>query len=407
MANQINTNTGVIQKAMAAGMAEQGSPFKDNASKVYKDAYKKDINGYEGGDSFNIAKEAIYDAIDGMVEGTDISALGAEFKEEKFSVTVNSNPIVVPKFTDKELTFELDRSSTDGLKRLTKPVSRGLNVKSEKNGARIYAESADNAIIVDTAPSNFKNLFGDMKIRLIETGIDGDIMSIIDERMMVTLARELEEKFNPVKGVNDAFDGKFYSYNDIKFTKSLHISKHVNGAGGDTLTLGADYVEGATTLQLSAIGDVVVGDKIDLGVAQVNQFSKDVLGFNAIRVVKAISGNVITITPIYFADSSRQNVDATGFAAADTMDVLGTKGSSYSVYPIYNKDAWAYVNVDQPALDGNDKVGMAPIKGMQTRYYSWSNGDTAVIKQRAETLEAWFAVRSEFCGTLEVKVGLI
>lgn len=407
MANIINTQTNVIQKALASAVASQDTTFKDNASRAYKGAYAQKINGYKIGDTFEITKPAIYDALDGQVDGTDISTKDASFIEEKISVTVNSNPLLAPSFTDKEMTFELDRKSKEGVARLTMPVGEALNEKSEANGARIYAQEADAVSIVDAAPTNFKDIFGDLKVKLIEAGAKGEIISIIDERMTITLSRELEEKFNPVKKVEDAFDGKYYSYNSIAFTKSLRLATHVNGAGGDTLTLGADYVEGAKTLQLTAIGDVAVGDVIDLGVSQVNQRSKDVLVFNATRVVKAIAGNVVTITPIYFAGSQLQNVDAAGFDAADTMTVLGTSTESYKVYPVYAKKAWGYENIEQPALDAVDEVKVKPIKGINCRYYSWTDGNIANVKQRAETLEAWFAIRSEFMGSVQVKVGLV
>lgn len=407
MANTINTNTNVIQKALATAVAVQKSTFKDNACMDYKDAYKQTVNGFKVGKTIDIPKPAIYDAIDGFTDGTDITGKFKAFVETKIEATVNSNPIVPTEFTDADFTYELDRKSTEGMKRLTEPVGDALNEASEKAGARIFTENADATIIVDTAPANFKNVFGEMKVKLIEAGSKSDIISIINERMMITLSRELEEKFNPVTKVNDAFKGKFYEYNDIMFDKSLRINKHLNGAGGDTLTLAADYVEGATTIQVSAIGDVVVGDKIDLGVLQVNQRSKDVLDFNAVRVVKAISGNIITISPIYFKGNQLQNVNATALASADTVDVLGTKGAVYSVFPIYSKKAWGYINLDQPSLDAVDKVSMKPIKGIKVRYYSWTEGNSAETYQRAETLESWFAIRSEFMGTIEVKAGLI
>lgn len=407
MANKITVQTGVVNKSLAASVACQESTFRENTNKDYKDAFKQKINGYEVGDSFEIPKPAIYDAMDGKVDGTDTTGKTAAFKEEKITVEVNSNPLLAPTFTDKELTFELDRDSKEGLARLTLPVGEALNEKSESNGARIYSEQADAVEIVDVAPTNFKNIFGDLKIKLVEAGAKGEIISIIDERMMVILSRELEEKFNPVKKVEEAFNGKFYSYNDISFAKAVSVPTHVSGAGGDTFTLAADYVEGAVTMQVTAIGSLVVGDILDLGVAQVNQRRKDVLVFNATRVIKAISGTTITISPIYFTGNSLKNVNAAGFSAGDTFDALGTKTKVYKVYPVYMKKAWGYINIQQPDLDALDEVKVKPIKGMYCRFFSWVKGETAVVGQRAETLEAWFAIRSEFMGSVRVQSTLV
>ena len=387
--------------------------FLNNIDTTYKQEFDTKVNGYKVGQTVKLKKPALMTVLDGYgADGTDMTGKFKEIEEEEIEAVVNSNPIVPTTITDSDATFALSKPSNEKewTERVISPIAEALGSRSEINALTIYGNRADNCIVVDTAPTNYKDLFKQMNARLSATRAPvKDRFALVNTDMSNTLSGEVEEYFNPSSDIATAYaQAKLGKYGGMEFLKTELLPTRVNGCGGDTLTLGADYVEGSTSIQLVSAADVNVGDKIQFSFYIVDQQSKQATTKLAQRAVSAVSGNVITVAPMYFEGSERQNVSATALASGATCTGLGTADATYIMFPVYQKRGFGMSAIKQPKLGALDKINANMIMGgISLRIATGDDINTGASKQRAECLSSFYAQRSEWLGVIEVKSTLL
>lgn len=380
-------------------------------SKTYKSEFDSKVNGYKVGDVISLKKDALFNVVDGFKDGTDISGKYNEVDEELITGQVNSNPIVPTTITDRDATFALSKPSNEKewKERVIKGVARRLASKSEQDLVEVYTASADNVIAIeDVSTIVLKDQFKAMNARLAATRAPSDNRkAIVNTEISNILSGEVEEYFNPNKAIGTAFaEARMGKYGGLDFYCSeIANPVRVNGCGGVTLTLANDYVGGSSQLILTDASTVVVGDKIEFAFNIVDQESKSLTTKKAQRAIKSVVGNVVTIAPLYFEGATNQNVDATELLTGATVTGVGVSGETYLVVPVFQKMGFASASIKQPALGALDKINATvDMGGVSLRIFTGDDVDTATSKQRAETLNAYFAPRSEWCGVIEINI---
>lgn len=400
-----------IAKKVVAEIKNKAVFINEIDATSYKNEFDAKVNGYKVGNTVYLAKTGIVKAIDGAVDGTDITGKFNEVEEELVTAKVNANPIVASKISDSDATFALGKPGEKAWSdRVIKPVVNAIVQKAEHIALLEYSYCADNAIIVDASGATYKDEFKKMNARLAANSApDEDRIVIVNTDVQNLLSGEMEGTyFIPSADAKTAYaKAKIGSYAGMDFRTSEQVLSRVNGCGGNTITLAADYVGGASTMTITSGSGVVAGDVIEFNFNLVDQQSKTVKAKKVQRAIKAVAGNVITVSPLYFSDSVLQNVNADELLTGATATGLGTAGKTYLVCPVFQKMGFASASIKQPLLGGNKKINATTdMSGISFRIYSDDDINTGESKQRAESMAAYFAPRSEWCGRVEIEITL-
>ena len=406
-----NTNANYYAKVVATVLKNK-SVMTTRCNKEYKDEFgEENPNGFKPGNTVPVSIPAIMTEIDGFVDGTDITGKYQGINEGTKQLSLDYNPIIPVEISDIDATLDLDTPESKAFqKRVLLPVAEKLSSSCDRRALKVIAETAFQVNVVeDFSASVLKDELKIVKALLAEQLAPSERMySIVNTDFQNKLSSETEESFNPQQVASEAFKkGTVGSYANINFANSEILYVRTNGCGGVAgLALGADYVDGASTIQVVDGNNYLVGDKIVFdGGTFVNAQTKDSTGKDLVRAVKAINGNVLTIEPIYFT-GSKQNASISGDAmvSGQTITGLGTSGKKYRCYPVYQEQGLVMVSVRQPIPKTVDKLmGGAAIDGVYVRMLSDFDISTAMNYTRNEILGLWSTdPRPEFVGVLEI-----
>jgi len=411
MANNILVNGVVVKRALS--ILRNKLPMAMNANKDYQEEIS-DSNARVGGQVF-VKRPPRYLGRDGelmQVESTIETAVPMTLKMSGVDVS----------FSAKDLQLSMDDVARGGLDHALEPAITTIAAKIETAGASLFSQIPNVVGTPGVLPTDPLVMYNaNAIIDSLGGTVGGDKMAVLDTFASATLARNVNNLFNPQKQISQAYlkgyigeIGGFDSYTDPaiqSFTAGTYGGTPVvNGAGqtGNTLVTNGWTI---TTTTLN------VGDTFTIGTANtanavnsVNPQTRQSTGKlqNFVVTTKTVtdgSGNsTISFSPAIVPSGQFQNVTQAAPNGAAITVTSGTSGQTSRQSILYDKNAITFACVPQakPA-GGNFEYSRATDKmsGLAISAITQYDAKTNQVATRFDVLYAWLLSYPELAVRLQ------
>lgn len=341
--------------------------------------------------------------------------------EDTKVLTLDTRVGVHAEIDTEQATLELEANGSEYSERVLQPMGKALVAKIETLGFEEVGKFAQNVTVMETPFADadaLRKAFVAMRAKLDkQLAPAGDRVAILGSDAEVEVSDSVLPLFHSQSEIEKAYkEGKMGTFGGMEWMVSDLVYTRVNGAGGETGTVGA-YTEGAETITIAAAtsGDldgIVVGDKIEIAVKLVNAESKVAYGNNITRAVKSVSGSGASVTvgidPIYTAESgAKQNTAGATSAAAvvgAAVTVLGTAGETYLVCPVFQKKAITLGSADLYLPKNVEMASRNKVMNVAQRFIRDYQITSDALPSRYESLITWDLIRPEWAGVVELKI---
>lgn len=407
MANQIQTvkNATTILSKLAAGWLEDSGQFIKTIDKENPESFSQ-VNGYNPGDTINIAKPAIFT----MGTTADITSTLQDIVEPKVPLALTNTRNVAIQLTSAEIATDLALKSW--AKRVLKPAMIAL-------GNGIEAEcltSAKNAVA---------NCVGTQG----STTFDVDTMMSAREIMLKNLAPNDDENYallnsTAIRSAINANKGLFQQSNEIgkqylngemgrgqgfTYLENNLLPNHTNGNDIVFEVRTTVAVEGQSTLVVEGLttttGTVKKGTSFTIaGVNAVHPQTKADLGYLQNFVVTAdatADGSgyaTLSVSPAFYTSASLglQNITAFPVDGAAITCLNGGVSTTRTQNLAYNKNAFRFVSVPLVMPGGVAEASQSTVNGITVRVIKDYLPLTDKMIMRVDVLYGFVAVRPEW-----------
>jgi len=210
---------------------------------------------------------------------------------------------------------------------------------------------------VGTPDGQWTNIgYGNLAKKLIEDngGGKGQKNMILNNAAESTLIPNMSGLFNPTKEISDQYlDGVISRAAGFDWVSSTVAPLHQRGSGNASWDVGAANQTGDSIAITGGTGTILVGDIVTFaGCVAVHPQTKQSLGYlRQFVVTEALAGGVIGIFPAVITSGSEQNVTASPTSGGDVV-IAGTASDTYGINLAFRPEAFQFVTVDLPELDG-------------------------------------------------------
>ena len=364
MSNQLLTISKITNEALM--VLENELTFTSEVDRNYDDQFA--VVGAKIGNTVNVRRP-------GRFIGTTGPALNVEdFNETSVPVTLSTQFHVDTQFTTQDLALSLDMFSD----RVLKPAVAAIANKIDRDGLSMAALNTANIVGSAGTPPTGLITYLTAGAYLDAEGAprDGRRSCIVEPFTSATIVDSLKGLFVPQEAIGEQYRkglmGRDSAGMNWKMDQNVVSQTFGSYAGSATINTSTDtgiLTSGwasTSVLTLSKTGTFTpnVGDTFTIAnVYAVNPQNRQAYGSNKLRnfVVKAISGNSVTVSPAVISAGQFQNVSITS-AGASTVTPFNVAGTVSPQNIIMHRNAFTLAVADLELPEGVHFAGRASDK---------------------------------------------
>lgn len=400
MANEILTPDMITRKALA--VLHNKLVLARSVNRQYDDSFAKD--GAKIGDTLRIRKPNRYVVSDGA------TLVKQDVKEQKTSLTVNSQKHVGLDFTVFDLTMNIDQFS----ERFIEPAMSQLAATVDADLASVFNRIGQSVGTPGTTPATSLVLLSAGQ-KLNEGAVPtANRYATINPAANAALVEGMKGLFNPAGVVSRQFkEGMIgegiLGLSEINMSQSIRNFR--TGTRTNGTTAAAVAAQAATSISLAglgAAGTVKKGDVFTIADCfAINPETRESTGslFQFVALADATADGAgaatVTVYPIYSADAVGLSDKA--LATVDTLPgnakavtFLGAADTGYAQNLIYHKDAFTFATADLTLPRGMDMASRAVHDGISLRLVRGYDINEDRMSCRIDVLYGFEAIRPEF-----------
>jgi hypothetical protein len=393
MSNQLLTISKITNEALM--VLENELTFTSEVDRNYDDQFA--VVGAKIGNTVNVRRP-------GRFIGTTGPALNVEdFNETSVPVSLSTQFHVDTQFTTQDLALSLDMFSD----RVLKPAIAAIANKIDRDGMSMATLNTANIVGTAGTPPTGLITYLTAAAYLDAEGAprDGRRSCIVEPFTSATIVDSLKGLFVPQEAIGEQYRKGLMGRDSagMNWKMDQNVVSQVFGSYNGTATINTSTDAGILTsgwastsvLTLSKSGTFTpnVGDTFTIAnVYAVNPQNRQAYGSNKLRnfVVKAISGNSVTVSPAVISAGQFQNVSITsaGASAVTPFNVTGTV-SPQNI--IMHRNAFTLAVADLELPEGVHFAGRASDKeiGLSMRVVRQYTINNDSIPTRLDVLYGW------------------
>ena len=410
MANEITTTKsagGYVAKQIGVGFYGAASLLA-----VVDTQYAKEFEGKSGGvekgDTVYVNMPAEFKS---TTETTITGGNTSKLKQVPVPIVMDGYVAIYTDVSLEEAALDIDQKSDKYSKEFLEPQGEQLAVDVEQPGFEEIANNSLNTIVMETPFADkeaLRNAFIDVNSLLSEQlAPKGNRTTIVNPKVEAAVASSVQTFFHSSAQIDKAYEeATMDKHGGLMWMGSSYLHTRVNGAGGVAGLTVTAYTDGEETITVSDGSVFNVGDKFVMpGIDALNRRTKNPYGELLQRAVKAVNGNVLTIHPIYGGATDAQQNASAAPVATQAITVLGTQGGIYACCPVFQKNGITAASVKTYLPTSTEIAAQSSAHKMVMNFirdYAITGGNNLT---RNECLFKWKALRPEWLGNVEVKVG--
>jgi hypothetical protein len=393
MANVLPVNSVIAKKSLS--ILRNKLPMAMMANKDYQEDIS-DQQARVGGQIF-VRRPPRYQGRDGelmQVESTVMTTVPMTLKMSGVDVS----------FSQKDLQLSLDDIARGGLDYALEPAMTSIAAKIETAGASLFNQAYTSVGTPGTVPTDPSIMYNaNAYIDSLGGTIGGDKVAVLDGFASASLARNVNNLFNPQKQISQAYlkgyigdIGGFDTFVDPavqSFTAGVYGGTPVVNGAGQT---GPSLVTNGWTATTTSLN---VGDTFTIAnVFSVNPQTRQSTGKLQFFVVMAQtvtdgSGNsTISISPAITPSGQFQNVTAAPANSAAITVTSGASGTTSRQSLLFDKNAITFACVPQAKPMGNNfeySRSTDKMSGLAMSMITQYDAKTNQVATRFDVLYAW------------------
>ena len=369
--------------------------FTSEVDRNYDDQFA--VVGAKIGNTVNVRRP-------GRFIGTTGPALNVEdFNETSVPVTLSTQFHVDTQFTTQDLALSLDMFSD----RVLKPAVAAIANKIDRDGLAMATANTANIVGVAGTPPTGLITYLTAGAYLDAEGAprDGRRSCIVEPFTSATIVDSLKGLFVPQEAIGEQYRKGLMGRDSagMNWKMDQNVVSQTFGSYSGTATINTSTDSGilttgwasTSTLTLSKSGTFTpnVGDTFTIAnVFAVNPQNRQAYGSNKLRnfVVKAISGNSVTVSPAVISGGQFQNVSITS-AGASAVTPFNASGAVSPQNIIMHRNAFTLAVADLELPEGVHFAGRASDKeiGLSMRVVRQYTINNDSIPTRLDVLYGW------------------
>ena len=393
MSNNLLTISMITNEALM--VLENELTFSSEVDRNYDDQFA--VTGAKIGATLNVRRP-------GRFIGTTGPALNVEdFNETSVPVTLSTQFHVDTQFTSQDLALSLDMFSD----RILKPAVAAVANKIDYDGLTMAKLNTANIVGTPGTPPTSLLTYLTAAAYLDSEGAprDGRRSCIVEPFTGATIVDSLKGLFVPNDRIGAQYEKGLMGRDSagMNWKMDQNVSAQTFGSYAGTATINTSTDTGILTsgwaqysvLTLTKSGTFTpnVGDTFTIAnVYAVNPQNRQAYGSNKLRnfVVKAISGNSVTVSPAVISAGQFQNVSITS-AGASAVTPYNQAGAVSPQNIIMHKNAFCLATADLELPDGVHFAGRASDKdlGLSLRVIRQYTINNDSIPTRVDVLYGW------------------
>ena len=393
MSNNLLTISKITNEALM--VLENELTFTSEVDRNYDDQFA--VVGAKIGNTVNVRRP-------GRFIGTTGPALNVEdFNETSVPVTLSTQFHVDTQFTTQDLALSLDMFSD----RVLKPAVAAIANKIDRDGLVMAAANTANIVGTPGTPPTGLITYLTAGAYLDAEGAprDGRRSCIVEPFTSATIVDSLKGLFVPQEAIGEQYRKGLMGRDSagMNWKMDQNVVSQTFGSYTGTATINTSTDTGiltsgwasSSTLTLSKTGTFTpnVGDTFTIaGVYAVNPQNRQAYGSNKLRnfVVKAISGNSVTVSPAVISAGQFQNVSITS-PGASAVTPYNQTGAVSPQNMIMHRNAFTLAAADLELPEGVHFAGRASDKeiGLSMRVVRQYTINNDSIPTRLDVLYGW------------------
>jgi hypothetical protein len=393
MSNQLLTISKITNEALM--VLENELTFTSEVDRNYDDQFA--VVGAKIGNTVNVRRP-------GRFIGTTGPALNVEdFNETSVPVTLSTQFHVDTQFTTQDLALSLDMFSD----RVLKPAVAAIANKIDRDGLVMAAANTANIVGTAGTPPTGLITYLTAAAYLDAEGAprDGRRSCIVEPFTSATIVDSLKGLFVPQEAIGEQYRKGLMGRDSagMNWKMDQNVVSQTFGSYAGTATINTSTDTGiltsgwasTSTLTLTKSGTFTpnVGDTFTIAnVFAVNPQNRQAYGSNKLRnfVVKAISGNSVTVSPAVISAGQFQNVSITS-AGASNVTPFNASGTVSPQNIIMHRNAFTLAVADLELPEGVHFAGRASDKeiGLSMRVVRQYTINNDSIPTRLDVLYGW------------------
>jgi hypothetical protein len=393
MSNNLLTISKITNEALM--VLENELTFTSEVDRNYDDQFA--VVGAKIGNTVNVRRP-------GRFIGTTGPALNVEdFNETSVPVTLSTQFHVDTQFTTQDLALSLDMFSD----RVLKPAVAAIANKIDRDGLAMATANTANIVGVAGTPPTGLITYLTAGAYLDAEGAprDGRRSCIVEPFTSATIVDSLKGLFVPQEAIGEQYRKGLMGRDSagMNWKMDQNVVSQTFGSYSGTATINTSTDSGilttgwasTSTLTLSKSGTFTpnVGDTFTIAnVFAVNPQNRQAYGSNKLRnfVVKAISGNSVTVSPAVISGGQFQNVSITS-AGASAVTPFNASGAVSPQNIIMHRNAFTLAVADLELPEGVHFAGRASDKeiGLSMRVVRQYTINNDSIPTRLDVLYGW------------------
>lgn len=399
MANEILTPDMITRKFLA--VLHNKLVLTRTVNRQYDDSFAKD--GAKIGDTLRIRLPNRYVVSDGA------TLVKQDVKEQKTSLTVNSQKHVGLDFTVFDLTMNIDQFS----ERFIEPAASQLAATVDADLASVYNRIGQSVGTPGTTPSTSAVLLAANQ-KLNEGAVPlSPRYATVNPAANAALVEGMKGLFNPTGLISRQFKEGLMGEGILGLSEinmSQSIRNFTTGTRTNGTTAAAVVTQGATSVSLAGLGaggTVKKGDVFTVAdVFAVNPETRESTGslFQFVAMADVVADGagaaVVTVRPMYSAnaaglsDKALANVDTLP-GNGKVVTFLGAAGTGYAQNLVHHKDAITFATADLVLPRGMDMASRAVHDGISIRMVRGYDINEDRMSCRLDVLYGFEAIRPE------------
>jgi P22 coat protein - gene protein 5 len=393
MSNQLLTISKITNEALM--VLENELTFTSEVDRNYDDQFA--VVGAKIGNTVNVRRP-------GRFIGTTGPALNVEdFNETSVPVTLSTQFHVDTQFTTQDLALSLDMFSD----RVLKPAVAAIANKIDRDGLSMAELNTANIVGTAGTPPTGLITYLTAGAYLDAEGAprDGRRSCIVEPFTSATIVDSLKGLFVPQEAIGEQYRKGLMGRDSagMNWKMDQNVVSQTFGSYNGTATINTSTDTGILTsgwastsvLTLTKSGTFTpnVGDTFTIAnVYAVNPQNRQAYGSNKLRnfVVKAISGNSVTVSPAVISAGQFQNVSITS-AGASAVTPFNATGAVSPQNIIMHRNAFTLAVADLELPEGVHFAGRASDKeiGLSMRVVRQYTINNDSIPTRLDVLYGW------------------
>ena len=394
MSNNLLTISKITNEALM--VLENELTFTSEVDRNYDDQFA--VVGAKIGNTVNVRRP-------GRFIGTTGPALNVEdFNETSVPVTLSTQFHVDTQFTTQDLALSLDMFSD----RVLKPAVAAIANKIDRDGLVTAAANTANIVGVAGTPPTGLITYLTAAAYLDAEGAprDGRRSCIVEPFTSATIVDSLKGLFVPQEAIGEQYRkglmGRDSAGMNWKMDQNVVSQTFGNFTGSATVDMTSASNQLATgwaqttTITIAKTGTVTpnVGDTFTIaGVYAVNPQNRQAYGSNKLRnfVVKAVSGNSVTVSPAIISGGQFQNVSIPSPSSTAALTFFNQSGTVSPQNIIMHRNAFTLAVADLELPEGVHFAGRASDKeiGLSMRVVRQYTINNDSIPTRLDVLYGW------------------